>query len=397
MMKSTGYIFLAAMMMAAGCEGYIGGIDDSNIRESQIVMVNRSSHEIEVSINRSELISPSDTIFLEPHNGLWKFTTEGEHYNFHFNNDIMTLIFDDDRKICIDGTIFGVTQSVNLRDSKGIYNVYDFSDTFCDILLRRHDYLKIFQMNNLHPSVIVTDTVKVLGSSEGWFQNIYPVPAVREMLKIGKIVRKEAESLDKIIFEEDLGEVPCKVTSSDKVSIQTRRSVSYFGIETLRKMGLAHFGCDFAALTGRESSEMEKFAGTIFYRICRQYGEGLENTEATGTFVKDLPEGTAAIWQISYGSIMFLLAEADCNPEYLGHSLERAIDGNNPNAELWVDDIDFHLISLNKDGEFHCQSGGREILDLFINGTPDQPIFPYSFSVTDFNLGLDAIHIPDVQ
>lgn len=398
MMKISRYMIPAAVMMAAGCSGYIGGIDDSNIRETQIVMVNRSSHSIEVTVNLSELISPSDTIFLEPHNGLWKFTKEGEHHSLHFDNDIMTLIFDGERKISIEGAIFplGLTHSVNLNDSKGYYNVYDFSDSFCDRLFRQHDYMKVFQMGNLPPSFIDTDSVKVRGSSEGWFLNIYPVPEVREKLKIGKIVRKEAESLDKIVFEEALGEVPCKVTSSDQISIQSRKIASYYSIDALRKTGLAHFGCDFAALTGRESSEMEKFAGQIIYKICSHHSESLDNTEATDAFVKNMPEGTAAIWHMIYGSIMFLLAEADCNPEYLEHSLERAINNNDPDAELWVDDIDFHLISLNKDGEFHCQSGGREILDLFINGTPDEPIFPYSFSVTDFNSGLDAIHIPDI-
>jgi len=397
MMKSTRYILLAATMMAAGCESYIGGLDDSNIRESQIVMVNRSSHSIEVSVNQSDLISPEGTIFLGPQNGLWKFTMEGEHHNFHFNNDIMTLIFDGERKISIDGTTFGMTQSVNLHDSKGVYNVYDFSDTFCDRLFRKHDYLKVFQMNNLPPSFIDTDSVKVRGSSEGWFQNIYPVSGVREKLKIGRIVQKEAGSLDKIVFEEGLGEVPCNVTSSDKVSIQSRGAASYYSIETLRKIGLVHFGCDFAALTGRGSSDMEKFAGTIIYRICRHYAEGMDNTEDTDAFINDMPEGTAAIWQISYGSIMFLLAEADCNPDYMKHSLEKAVNNNDPDTELWVDDIDFHLISLNEAGEFQCQSGGREMLDRFINGSIDQPIFPYSFSVTDFGSGIDAIHIPDIQ
>ena len=76
-MQIPKYISFAFLLMAAGCKGYIGGIDDADIKFSQIVMVNRSSQDIRINVNKSEIVSPQDTIYLEPENGLWKMTREG--------------------------------------------------------------------------------------------------------------------------------------------------------------------------------------------------------------------------------------------------------------------------------------------------------------------------------
>ncbi|MBQ8170065.1 MAG: hypothetical protein IJZ98_04925 [Bacteroidales bacterium] len=394
-MKILKYISFAFPLMSVGCKGYIGGIDDADIKFSQIVMVNRSSHEIRVNVSNSKVVSPQDTIYLEPKNGLWKKTKEGQHFDFSLNDGIMTLTFEDGRKVCFDSVFpYEIENPVNLNDSKGLYNVYEFTDEYCEEIFRHHDQLNTFRLISLPPSM-VRDSVVEEGSTEGWFLNIYPVPAVREKLEIGRIVRNEAESLENIVFES--GKVPCTVNKEEITYIPPSKSrTGYYSSEDLRKIGMAHFGCDFAQLTGK-SQEMEKFAGVITYNITYDYKEELEYTDQTQEFASQMEEGTVAIQHIQYGRLMFLLAEADCNPSYLGSSIERAMRQNDSDKELWVEDIDFHLITLNKEGEFQCQSGGRELLDLFINGMDNQPVHPLYFNLTDFGIGDDVLHIQNIK
>ena len=394
-MKILKYISFAFLLMAAGCKGYIGGIDDADIRFSQIVMVNRSSHEIRVNVSKSEIFSPQDTIFLEPENGLWKKTKEGQHFNFTLTTGIMTLTFEDGRRVCFDSVFpYEIERPVDLNDSKGLYKVYEFTDGYCEEIFRQHDRLNTFRLTNLPPSM-VRDSVVEEGSSEGWFLNIYPVPAVREKLEIGRIVRNEAESLEEIVFES--GKVPCTVNKEELSYIPPSQSkIGYYSTEDLRKVGMAHFGCDFAQLTGK-GQKMEKFAGVITYNIAYDYKEELEHTDLTDEFTKEMEEGTAAISYIRYGRLMFLLAEADCNPSYLGSSIESALHRNDPDKELWVEDIDFHLITLDENGEFQCTSGGRELLATFLNDIENQPVHPLYFSLTDFGMGDNAIHIQDIR
>lgn len=315
-MQIPKYISFAFLLMAAGCKGYIGGIDDADIKFSQIVMVNRSSQDIRINVNKSEIVSPQDTIYLEPENGLWKKTREGQHFDFSLTSGIMTLTFENGRKVCFDSVFpYEIESPVNLDDSKGLYNVYEFTDEYCEEIFRQHDRLNTFRLTNLPPSM-VRDSVVEEGSSEGWFRNIYPVPEVREKLEIGRIVRTEAESLEEIVFES--GKVPCTVSKEEISYIPPSQSkTGYYSTEDLRKIGLAHFGCDFAQLTGKDQ-KMVKFAGVITYNITYDYAEQLEHTDLTDEFTKEMEEGTAAISYIRYGRLMFLLAEADCNPSFLG-------------------------------------------------------------------------------
>lgn len=394
-MQIPKYISFAFLLMAAGCKGYIGGIDDADIKFSQIVMVNRSSQDIRINVNKSEIVSPQDTIYLEPENGLWKKTREGQHFDFSLTSGIMTLTFENGRKVCFDSVFpYEIESPVNLDDSKGLYNVYEFTDEYCEEIFRQHDRLNTFRLTNLPPSM-VRDSVVEEGSSEGWFRNIYPVPEVREKLEIGRIVRTETESLEEIVFES--GKVPCTVSKEEISYIPPSQSkTGYYSTEDLRKIGLAHFGCDFAQLTGKDQ-KMEKFAGVITYNITYDYAEQLEHTDLTDEFTKEMEEGTAAISYIRYGRLMFLLAEADCNPSFLGSSIESALHRNDPDKELWVEDIDFHLITLNENGEFQCTSGGRELLVTFLNDMDNQPVHPLYFTLTDFGMGDDAIHIQNIR
>ena len=394
-MQIPKYISFAFLLMAAGCKGYIGGIDDADIKFSQIVMVNRSSQDIRINVNKSEIVSPQDTIYLEPENGLWKKTREGQHFDFSLTSGIMTLTFEDGRKVCFDSVFpYEIERPVNLDDSKGLYNVYEFTDEYCEEIFRQHDRLNTFRLTNLPPSM-VRDSVVEEGSSEGWFRNIYPVPEVREKLEIGRIVRTEAESLEEIVFES--GKVPCTVSKEEISYIPPSQSkTGYYSTEDLRKIGLAHFGCDFAQLTGKDQ-KMEKFAGVITYKITYDYAEQLEHMDLTDEFTKEMEEGTAAISYIRYGRLMFLLAEADCNPSFLGSSIESALHRNDPDKELWVEDIDFHLITLDENGEFQCTSGGRELLVTFLNDMDNHPVHPLYFTLTDFGMGDDAIHIQNIR
>ena len=394
-MQIPKYISFAFLLMAAGCKGYIEGIDDADIKFSQIVMVNRSSQDIRINVNKSEIVSPQDTIYLEPENGLWKKTREGQHFDFSLTSGIMTLTFEDGRKVCFDSVFpYEIERPVNLDDSKGLYNVYEFTDEYCEEIFRQHDRLNTFRLTNLPPSM-VRDSVVEEGSSEGWFRNIYPVPEVREKLEIGRIVRTEAESLEEIVFES--GKVPCTVSKEEISYIPPSQSkTGYYSTEDLRKIGLAHFGCDFAQLTGKDQ-KMEKFAGVITYKITYDYAEQLEHMDLTDEFTKEMEEGTAAISYIRYGRLMFLLAEADCNPSFLGSSIESALHRNDPDKELWVEDIDFHLITLDENGEFQCTSGGRELLVTFLNDMDNHPVHPLYFTLTDFGMGDDAIHIQNIR
>lgn len=395
-MKTIRYISFAFLLTAAGCKGYIGGMDDANIKFSQIVMVNRSSHEIRINVSNSKILSPKDTIYLEPENGLWKKTQKGEHFDFSLTDGIMTLTFEDGRKVCFDGIFpMEIEKPINLNDSKGLYNVYEFTDEYCEEIFRQHDWLNTFRLISLPPS-IVRDSEVEDGSSEGWFLNIYPVPSVREKLEIGRIVRNEAESLNEIIFES--GKVPCTVKKEeDNGYSQFRSRAAYYSTTDLSKTGLAHFGCDFAQLTGKNQNEMDKFAGIITYHIAFDHSEELEHSDQTNEFANQMEEGTMAIQHIQYGRLMFLLAEADCNPSYLGSSIESTLRHSDPDKELWVEDIDFHLITLDEDGEFQCRSGGRELLDIFVNDMALQPVHPIYFALTDFGMGDDAIHIQNIR
>lgn len=52
---------------------------------------------------------------------------------------------------------------------------------------------------------------------------------------------------------------------------------------------------------------------------------------------------------------------------------------------------------MDEDGEFQCRSGGRELLDIFVNDMALQPVHPIYFALTDFGMGDDAIHIQNIR
>ena len=92
---------------------------------------------------------------------------------------------------------------------------------------------------------------------------------------------------------------------------------------------------------------------------------------------------------------MFLVAEGDCSPSRLTYLVNKDMGiYDNDHA---TDNIDYHLFTLNENGEFQCKSGGRELVGTYLNGMDEQPVFPIAFTVTDFSGNTTGIHIKDVD
>ena len=42
------YILILLSFLLSGCYGYVGGLDDSHLKFTELVLINRSPHEIEL-------------------------------------------------------------------------------------------------------------------------------------------------------------------------------------------------------------------------------------------------------------------------------------------------------------------------------------------------------------
>ena len=247
-------------------------------------------------------------------------------------------------------------------------------------------------MFSISPSSIHSDSLITEGSSEALFDRIYPVPAVWDDLKLGAIVSKEAEKLDEIIFRKDKSVVPDTSWVSDGRHHYNPRYYSpvaaYYCMADLEKMGLAHFGCDFAALTGRQDGEMEKFCGVMFTHPDIDRSEyffvpqDLSEEELNG-FIAGRKEDEAVITEIDYGRLMILLAEADYSYYRIGN--------------FYIEDIDFYLLTRNEEGGFECRKGGWELVEEFKNCGKDEPVLPLAFRLNDFSEEPAYLHIQDVM
>ena len=100
------FIIIAALTLTlCGCRGYIGGFDDSNLKFSQLVLMNRSSREVTLLIDRSQWADPQDTIRLEAENGLWKKTVNKEYYSSNLSDARIQIILKDGRKVFLDDPV----------------------------------------------------------------------------------------------------------------------------------------------------------------------------------------------------------------------------------------------------------------------------------------------------
>lgn len=394
-------IFILVSLILCSCKGYIGGFDDGNIEFRQIVLINRSSHEIDFIVKNTKWM-PQDTVHLEPYNGLWKYTDKSEHIHSDMAFNWVQVVFDGKDSFFYDDghaspIAYNPCRPLRLNDNKGYYNVIEYSDETYDKIKKSFEKMQEFDMFSIKPSLIHEDSLITAGSSEALFKQMYAIPEIWDKLKLGSIISKEAESLDKIcILENDMIKIDNIRTNENTNPIQRYNEVAagYYCLAELSKMGLAHFGYDFATLTGRYSGEMEKFSGVMFTHAHYNWYEYFEDRDAV---ILDWSDKNAAIKEIAYGKLMILLVEGNDNCNKIQHTVNRVIYKSGDYENIYLDDFDFYLITRNEDGRFKCCKGGRELLDKYLDCENDEPVLPLYFSVTDFSGTQAYIHINDIE
>ena len=395
------YILSALCILLSGCYGYVGGLDDSNFKFTELVFINRSQHDIELRFPSSKWSEEPDTIRLEKGNGLWKKDFE---FDYSYSNDFydeVEMVVDGKEKFYFDDYSIYIpynpctTQYMhNLNDSKGLYYVYEFNETAYKVCKSHLDQLRIFKMTDVPPSYIAKDTLITDGSTEALFNDFYPVASLREHISLGAVIGKEAESLDRITVYPEYGVAPGKIEYIDKDYISGRQDKpcgEYYDIDQLRKTGLAHFGCDFAELTGRD--KMEKFCGCLYSTAHIKYREQLLDTKETTDFASFINLDKGIISYIGYGNLKILLAEADCYSGRLNNYLRSEYLTDYGSTSDHIEDIDFYLIDLDENGEFRCRKGGPEIIDLFLTPSAEEPSFPVFATIRNY----EGVHIHNIS
>lgn len=395
------YILSALCILLSGCYGYVGGLDDSNFKFTELVFINRSQHDIELRLPSSKWSEEPDTIRLEKGNGLWKKDFE---FDYSYSNDFydeVEMVVDGKEKFYFDDYSIYIpynpctTQYMhNLNDSKGLYYVYEFNETAYKVCKSYLDQLRIFKMTDVPPSYIAKDTLITDGSTEALFNEFYPVASLRGHISLGAVIGKEAESLDRITVYPEYGVAPGNIERIDKDYISGRQDKpcgEYYDIDQLRKTGLAHFGCDFAELTGRD--KMEKFCGCLYSTAHIKYREQLLDTKETTDFASFINLDKGIISYIGYGNLKILLAEADCYSGRLSNYLRSEYLTDYGSTSDHIEDIDFYLIDLDENGEFRCRKGGPEIIDLFLTPSAEEPSFPVFATIRNY----EGVHIHNIS
>lgn len=394
------YILILLNFLLSGCYGYVGGLDDSDIQFREVVFLNRSQHDIELRFPTSEWSEAPDTIRLEKVNGIWKWNSEFDNsYSSEFFTEVEMLV-DGKERFMFDDFSPSIPNNPccngmkNLNDSKGLYYVYDFNENTYESCKAYFDQLKIFKMTDVPPSYIDRDTLITDGSSEALFREFYPVASLRENISVGTVIGKKAESLDKISVHTEYGIAPGNAETTHKERIMGRQDkpcISYYDIDQLRKTGLAHFGCDFAELTGRD--KMEKFCGCLYSTAHIKYCEQLLDTKETTDFAHFINLDKGIISYIGYGNLKILLAEADCYSSRLSNYLRSEYLTDYGSTSDDIEKIDFYLIDLDGNGDFRCRKGGPEIIDLFLTPSAEEPSFPVFATIRNY----EKVHIQNIS
>lgn len=373
-------IYISLMFCMCGCRGWSGGMDDFRMSYRQLVLVNRSSYDADIVME----LAGSDSIhhvYLEPDNGLWKQTSE-EHINNSFDLKRAEVLFDSRYRIPFDDMTAlpfnpcDNSELVMLSDTYGQYYVYEFNDRKISAVLKKWEELKTFRMSDIPPSQI-DESSSTEDSSETLFYRFYPVRELWSGLRLGAGVRTEAGSLAEICIEDNagMGSFNAQTDHNDYYLASPQVRTVYYDIKQLQKTGLAHFGCDFAALTGRDS--MEKFNGVMAINA------RVDSCVFTSGPFDLQTDSLTFISKIEYGRLMILLAEADHSvgkiEQYVEYNLFH--DQDRPGSHL--DDVDFYLISLDENGRFMCTSGGKELARTFIEDIENQPVHPLAVSLPD--------------
>ena len=401
------FIIIAALTLTlCGCRGYIGGFDDSNLKFSQLVLMNRSSREVTLLIDRSQWADPQDTIRLEAENGLWKKTVNKEYYSSNLSDARIQIILKDGRKVFLDDMTRdfvynpcragGVT---DLYDNQARYFVYEFNDNVLDSLDAFLTKRQVFpMMTTIQPSN-VSSSHSVHGSSETLIADIFMMPQLRGKLGLGTLVYQETDDISSMRIAEECRFVPQHTVTRiqhDYASIPLRACTSYSNIGTLRKLGLAHFGCDFAELTGRGDSRMERFSGLIFSNTKIYETETFTDdtlSAEVSAFMEDSTEGIGIVNMIHYGKCMILLAEADCSKNLLYNCVEH----RNSGGYYDLDEVDCYLLTLDENGHFMCTKGGRELIDIYCDSLDSQPTLPLSFRMSSDLRNIACLHVHDID
>ena len=404
-------IISAALL--CGCEKFYGTFDDASQEFIEIVAINRSSMPVNLNIYGTYWTDPEDTIFLKPHNGLWK--TEESRENYHGQNilPVVTSVIradfnDGERVICFDWLsdlpynpcAYGAKE---IWDDRYQHRIIEFDDKICESIFAKQDSLHTFDISLAYSPSDAVESLVVPGSTEGYFTSLFPAGNVEDKLKIGAAVYSEAESIDKVRFVDNLCyEADTLVTTTDNTHRYHHLEIyPYYDLEQLRLLGLTNFGCDFAALTGRADGKFDSFCGVVFLEVHVGKTEEILDKEHPEEFLAklgSLSEPACVVDRIEYGNFMLLLAEADCSHTNIHTYVQQKLLREDPSeyypySEYHTPEIKFHLITLDENGEFVCQSGGEELAALFHKGYEFPTLHPLSYHVTDLKEDTTYMHV----
>ena len=401
-MKKIIYIFLCAAL-SCSCEGFYGTFDDASQDFVEVAAINRSSIPVNLNIYGTYWAEPQDTIFLKPHNGLWK--TEESRENYHgqeilpiqysviradFNNGERVIYFDMYSDLPYNPCAIGAKE---VWDDHKQHKIIEFDDKKCESIFTKQDSLHMFDISMYYSPSDAVEDLCVLGSTEGYFTDLVPSGDVKDKLKLGAAVYTEAESIDKVRFVEGLHYEAdtLKISSEVQHRYRHRDVYPYYDLEQLRLLGLTNFGCDFAALTGRVDGRFDSFCGIALLEVHVGKTEKIcdtEHPEELMTRLENASEPICIIDQIEYGNFMILLAEADCSHMNIHTYVQQKLLREDPSEYYSYDmyytpEIRFHLITLDGNGELVCQSGGEELAAVFYKGYETPALHPLSYHVSD--------------
>ena len=411
-MKKLIYIFISAALLC-GCEEFYGSFDDASPEFVEIAAINRSSMPVCLNVYGAYWADPAETIYLKPHNGLWKVEESRENYHGQeilpirysviradFNNGERVIYFDNASDLpynpCKDG-------AKEIWDERYQHRIIEFNDEKCESIFKKQDSWHLFDISmNFSPSDAVEDLV-VPGSTEGYFTSLFPAGDVKEQLKLGAAVYAEAESIDKVRFVDDLSYHADTLDVSDEVEHRYHQLeiYPYYDLDQLRNLGLTNFGCDFAALTGRPDGKFDSFCGIVQLgvhvgkteRICDR-----EHPEELMEKLGNASEPVCIIDRIEYGNFMILLAEANCSHANIFSYVTQKLLREDPSEYdsrymFYTPEITFHLITLDDNGEFVCQTGGEELAAIFYKGYENPALHPLSYHLSDLKDNYTYVHI----
>ena len=411
-MKKLIYIFISAALLC-GCEEFYGSFDDASQEFVEIAAINRSSMPVSLNVYGADWADPEETIYLKPHNGLWKVEESRENYHGQeilpirysviradFNNGERVIYFDNTSDLpynpCKDG-------AKEIWDERYQHRIIEFNDEKCESIFKKQDSWHLFDISmNFSPSDAVEDLV-VPGSTEGYFTSLFPAGDVKEKLRLGAAVYAEAESIDKVRFVDDLTYQADTLETSNEVEHRYHQLeiYPYYDLEQLRNLGLTNFGCDFAALTGRPDGKFDSFCGIVQLEVHVGKTEWIcdrEHPEELLAKLGNASEPVCIIDRIEYGNFMILLGEADCSHANIFSYVTQKLLREDPSEYysrymFYTPEITFHLITLDDNGEFVCQTGGEELAEIFYKGYENPALHPLSYHLTDLKERTTYMHI----